>query len=812
MKLLEKFKFFNFIKRFKFQKEKEKLKKNQLKEKREEKREIWLKISKICIFLTIFLLPLLFLPWTTNILDFNKQTILVFLTFISLLSFLFYSIRKGKIDLNFNTFNLFLIAFLIILGASTLFSSYRYGSFWGWPLVVAGGFLTSFCLILLYFLIINLFKKNEVLELLFVLISSVFLAVLFGISQVFGKFIFPFDFTKISSFTSIGSINSLGILSASLLPLMVLLIFIVKKLVRIFLLVGGLAMLFLVFLINFWLSWLILLIGSILILVFALARRELFPVNWLFLPIFLLVFSLVFGIMKISIFNLSTIPSETLLSYKFSFDIALQSLKDSYLSFFFGSGPATFIYNYSKFKPIIFNQTDFWLERFAVSGSELLTKLTTTGILGLISFLAILIFFGWLGFRELNKEFKEDQKILWFLNLGILTSWLGLTIGMFLYPTNLVLNFVFWFLIAVFILLISSQFKTFHFYPSPICSVYFSFLFVLIFVLGMSLLVLTSQRYFAELKYSQALRAFQQGDSQKTLNLLIGAINQTERKNDLYLRDTAQTYLLRINEEIQKEAILDERVLGRIAPLTNELFEITKRATEVAPENVNNWITRGFSYRNMIGIFGNAEEWAEKCYQKALELEPANPSIPYELGLTYLAKVDLLGQQGREEEKIENFRLAEKNFKKAIDLKSDYSPAHFQSALVLARQGKVYEAINKLEIIKQDFIFDPILAYHLGLLYYNTEQFDKAKREFQRAVSLNENYSNARYFLGLLYDKEGNKQAAIDQFQHIERFNPENPDVKKILDNLRKGKSALEGLTAIQPTFFPSVREEKPSY
>lgn len=811
MKFLEKFKFFNLIKRLKFLGKKEEFKENQLK-REEEKKEIWLKISKTCIFLIIFLLPLLFLPWTTNILDFNKQIILVFLTFISLLSFLFYSIRKGKINLNFNIFNLFLVAFLIILGVSTLFSSYKYGSFWGWPLVVVGGFLTSLCFILLYFLIINLFKKNEILELLFVLISSVFLAVLFGIFQVFGKFIFPFDFTKIKSFTSIGSINSLAILSASLLPLIVVLIFISKKLIRIFLLAGGLAMLFLIFLINFWLSWLILLMGSILILVFAFARRDFFPVNWVFLPIFLLVFSLIFGIIKISIFDLPVISSEMLLSYKFSFNITLQTLKDSYLSFFFGSGPATFIYNYSKFKPVILNQTDFWFERFTVSGSEFLTRLATTGILGLISFLVILIFFGWLGFKELNKEFKENQKILWLLNLGILASWLGLIIGMFLYPTNLVLSFTFWFLMAAFILLTSNQFRTFHFYPSSIYSIYFSFFFVLIFILGISLLVLTSQRYFAELKYNQALKTFQQRDNQKSLNFLIEAINQTERKNDLYLRDATQVYLLRINEEIQQQAILDEKILRKITPLTNELFEITKRATEVAPKSVNNWIMRGFSYRNMIGIFGNAEEWAEKCYQKALGLEPTNPYIPYELGLTYLAKANFLSQQGKEEEKIENLRLASESFKKAIDLKFDYFPAHFQSALVLVQERKTYEAINKLEIIKQDFIFDPLLAYHLGLLYYNTEQFDKAKREFQRAVSLNEDYSNARYFLGLLYDKEGNKQAAIEQFQHIERFNPENPDVKKILDNLRKNQPALKDLEVAQPTFMPPVKEEKPRY
>jgi hypothetical protein len=50
------------------------------------------------------------------------------------------------------------------------------------------------------------------------------------------------------------------------------------------------------------------------------------------------------------------------------------------------------------------------------------------------------------------------------------------------------------------------------------------------------------------------------------------------------------------------------------------------------------------------------------------------------------------------------------------------------------------------------------------------------------------------YFLGLTYDKLGDKQKALDEFKKISNLNPDNQDVKKIVSNLEAGKKALDGL------------------
>lgn len=769
--------------------------------------KIWERISKISIYLLVFLLPIFFLPWTANVLDFNKQVLLIFLVFISLFCWLLKSLIEGKINLNFSLLNLPILIFLVILTISTFLSASPYGSFWGWPLNIAPSFLTIFGFILLYFLIINIFqKKEEIFGLLITLIGSSFLVALFGGLQIFGKFIFPFDFSKFTSFNTIGTVNSLGIFLAALLPLIISLIFISKRVIKFLFFLFGLSFFLLLFVVNFRVAWVALLIGTAAILIFGITRRDsnppstlparggapIFQANWLTLPMFILVIALFFGFLRISLPGLPATPLEVSPSQKATFNIASQTLKESPNSLFLGSGPGTFVYNYSKFKSEAINQTAFWAVRFNSGASEILDKLATTGILGLLSWLGILGVLIWLGFKGLIKTVAKDKEdSFWILGLGVFASWLVIVVGQFLYPANLSLGFLFWIFTASFIGLGDIRVKSWGLQPSSIFAIGVSFIFIFVLILGLGLFFLGGQRYIAEVRYLQGLRAWQRGDNQAAINYLSRAINQTGGKQDNYLRDLSQVYLFRINEELQKTGISQEEILRVVTSLVGNTVNSAKAATDISPKNVANWAVRGFVYRNLMNLITGADQWAIKSYEEALKLEPTNPYLYVEIGQVYLAKNEM--------------ERARENFQKALDLKSDYPPAHFQIAMVYAREGKIAEAIGKLEETKGISPFDVGLAFQLGVLYYNDNQFDKAKGEFERAVSFDPNYSNARYFLGLIYDKEGKKKLAIEQFEKIERLNPDNQEVKKILANLRGGKPALEGIAPGQPPI-----EEKP--
>jgi tetratricopeptide (TPR) repeat protein len=134
-----------------------------------------------------------------------------------------------------------------------------------------------------------------------------------------------------------------------------------------------------------------------------------------------------------------------------------------------------------------------------------------------------------------------------------------------------------------------------------------------------------------------------------------------------------------------------------------------------------------------------------------------------------------------------------------LSLKEDYAPAHYLLAVAYDQLGKADLAIAKLEETKRIVSQDFGIAFQLGLLYWRKGEVDKAKGEFERVLSLNPNYQNAKYMLGLVLDKKGEKEKAKEIFEELLSKNPENREIKRILENLRKGLPALEGIKVSQP-------------
>ena len=127
------------------------------------------------------------------------------------------------------------------------------------------------------------------------------------------------------------------------------------------------------------------------------------------------------------------------------------------------------------------------------------------------------------------------------------------------------------------------------------------------------------------------------------------------------------------------------------------------------------------------------------------------------------------------------------------------------------RMGDAATAIKNTENAKLSAPFDIGVAFQLGLLYYQTGALANAQAEFERAISINENYSNARYFLGLIQDKKGDRDAALSQFQKIAVLNSENAEIQRIIRNLQGGKSALDGIQPLPEDRPGAPVPERPS-
>jgi len=754
------------------------------------------KTIKILIYALVVLVPLWFLPITVSTLEFNKQVLMVFLVVITLIFWLIKIINQGEIEWKSNILNILLGVFAVIYILATIFSLRPYTSLVGSANSLGGSLISILTFLAIFLLIANNFKgAKDVFGLLLAFIVSSAIVSVVGLIQLWGGFIFPWGFTKLTSFNTVGSANALGLFSAAILTIISALLFVIKRSkIMILLIILGILNFLILLSLNFWILWLVSAVGMAFIVVFGLMKTiELEGnISWLVLPIVLLVFSLLFVFIRPNLPLKPNLPIEIGLSHKGTINIIKEIVKEKPI---LGTGPETFFIDYLKYKPKEINQTVFWNVRFYNPASEVYSIILETGILGILSFLAIVVFFIIKAMRNLLEP--KENILKKFLEIGLFGGWLVLLVGIFLYPQNLTLMFTFWLLFSLY-LVGGSVFKekSYNLRKTPKVLLLTTLSFVVVIVVVIGFLYIEGIRFVAEAKYKNGFNLIQNNNElDKGIEKIVSSatINPYEDKSYVAL---AELFLLKANKDIGLANISAQEKTNLVqADMVNAINAATQ-ATRLFPQNVTNWLTRGRVYYEVMQYINGALDWAEISYNKAVELEPLNPMIFTEWGRVYLKQADLISSEidktaGVKEKWQELLNKAMEKLNQAVSLKSDYAPAQFEIAMIYNRQGKLAEAIKKMEISKTLLPRDAGIAFRLGVLYYKAEKYPQAKAEFIRAVALENNFSNARYFLGLLYDEEGNKESALDQFNRIAELNPDNEEVKQIITNLNAGLPAL---------------------
>ena len=114
-------------------------------------------VTKYSIYVLVFLMPIFFLPQTTGILGFNKQAILILLVFVSFFALMLKVLISGRVEINKSFVHIAAGALFLVYLLATIFSVYRYGSFWGLPQQISESMITVICLLVFYFLVSNIF-------------------------------------------------------------------------------------------------------------------------------------------------------------------------------------------------------------------------------------------------------------------------------------------------------------------------------------------------------------------------------------------------------------------------------------------------------------------------------------------------------------------------------------------------------------------------------------------------------------------------------------------------------------------------------
>lgn len=584
-----------------------------------EKTKVLDKIISWGLVALIFLLPLFFLPLTPDFYYFNKLILLVIgsavLLIVSLLGNLG-SLGKGR-ELKFANTNWAVLAFLVVNLVSTFLNPHPAEALYGQTGMILG-------LTLLYFLLGSLGKRGISIALLgsVVVLSVITFYQAVGLEEITSPLV---DQQTTKLISPAGSRLALATFLIITLPLLIRFF---KK---------------------------------------ALRGRKLNP---LVRTLYLLGFSLGLPALGLTLYQLVKDPP-TLLPLRANWQISVEGFKN-FKSLLFGVGPANFISAYTSAKPFYLNQTTLWNILFFHGRSEYLHLLTTTGLVGLLTF-------GWMSLGNLGRlgelgRLRKQFRISLYLILLL-----------FLFLPG---NFLTWLVLYVCLGSLGSE-RNGSQNSGPSVrdenrepeARYSRFLLLLPIILLISLIYFAGRAWLAEhLTYRSALAA-QENKGKETFDLQQQAILLNPYLDSYHLNLASTAFLLA--NSLSRKANLTDQERQTITFLIQQAINQTRIATTLAPHKASNWQARANLYQNLINLAEGADLWTVNCYLNALRLDPANPILRVNYGgLFYL---------------YQNYEAAIEQFKLAVQVKPDYANGWYNLAAAYREDGKFSQAAYAMQ-------------------------------------------------------------------------------------------------------------------
>ncbi|MDD5726392.1 MAG: tetratricopeptide repeat protein [Patescibacteria group bacterium] len=766
-------------------------------------------IIDACLYASVALVPLFFMPITLDVLELNKQTLLIILVMLGTTAWLGKAVAERRFMLSRAWIHLVVALFALGWLVTSLFSSDRYISLIGNIGQMQWSFATILAFVIFYFLVVNrVGTTRKLYNLILAFLASSFIVGLYGFLQMVG--VYPLGWlaaaTKTNTFNTVGTINAFGVYMV--VPLIIsisLTIFGCKDdectlgqksrgsvAANVIVWLTLLMSLVVAVVVDFWVIWAAIIFGTALLVILPIIRSlKIHHPSRIVVPAVVICISILLLIFRTPI-NLN-LPSEVSPSMVASWDIAKSVLRQAPI---FGSGPGTWIYDYAKFRSPEVNLSQFWTVRFERGLTTFFTLIAMIGLVGIALWLILIISAIANSAMHLIKERDDDA---WQAYLTVFVGWATMAFIAFFYNYNFAHHFVFWFLLALLAALLSKKAFAWDAQKSAASSAVLSIGFIMLCVAALTTAWLAGQRLAADAAYSSAVLAYQAG---KPIDQSIDSLNRAvimNQMNDVYYRNLSQAYLIKAAQvfEAKKNEPDGAAAINQVIAAT---IDTAKKASDLNPQNVDNWENLAVIYQSISSFTQGADEFAIKNFQQALDREPNNPVYSTEIGKIYIARADSFAtllqskdetaRKDAEGKMTEALGSATEWLNRAIQAKADYAEAHYQLGMVYDRQGKTKDAITKLEQVVANSK-DVGVAFQLAILYYRDNQKDKAMNMFEQIITLTPDYANARWFLSALYEEKGRLDDALAQVMKVQDTNKDNTDVAQRI-------SYLQGLIAKQ--------------
>lgn len=374
------------------------------------------------------------------------------------------------------------------------------------------------------------------------------------------------------------------------------------------------------------------------------------------------------------------------LSFLNSWSIATDVLKTP-LNAVLGVGTDSYANAFSIFRPLRLNQTPTWFIRYNNARNSLLELLATQGVLSMALWLLIFLIT-----LRLVKTAKDEH-----FALGIGTLLIELILLFF--PPNILLISLF----SIFLVAWSASLKerrvrvtesTFSLFASvdlastptlngvqksqKIVAQIFGLLLVLTILAGFYGL---ARVYGAELWFSRSVNAATKGNAKDTYDFAIKAVISNPFMEN-YHRAFAITNLSLAQGLSQKKDLTDVEKQNVIA-LIQQAIQQAKVATTLDSLNTANWDTLANVYQALIGAVQDADQWTVAAYVEQIKTDPGSPQVRFSLGSIY--------------RQIGNDEMALQLFQQATQLKPDYANAYFNMADIYKKKG---DKVNELAMLQ----------------------------------------------------------------------------------------------------------------
>lgn len=344
-----------------------------------------------------------------------------------------------------------------------------------------------------------------------------------------------------------------------------------------------------------------------------------------------------------------------------------------------GFGPQGFQNAYAIFKPSWINQTSLWNIQFSQGSNTPLTLIVTMGLLGLVTWLAIV----WTVAKETKNVTPAGKPVHAMLLASIaLQLFLPLTVVVAIFQAVLM---VLW------IVFESSRFSELEIYGLTFRKVKnkaighpltnHTQMIMIIFLVILGAVVVGSSygvgRAFAAQYFAlQALSAAQQNDAAGVYNNQRQAVVLNPYHDELRRR-YANTNLTIASALAQKEEPTAEEQ-QQLTQLVQQSIREGQAATLIDPLDSINWLSLAQTYRSLIGTVEAADQWTVNSYVNAVQTDPQNPSIRVEIGGV------LFGSK--------NYNQAAQFFQQAIASKPDFPNAYYNLANTLVQLNQLEQA------------------------------------------------------------------------------------------------------------------------